>query len=387
MTERDTADYEESEGIAIASGKSAIERAPWLHDRTLEKSRGFFYELKENNVVHPGWFAVHTVDGVGTKLFFTPWSGNFRVQSIDGVAMCANDLAPALHAFPDAINLYFAMQTQVEEQHMGEIMHGFVEALERIRLPNSPFNVNIGKIETASLDEMISLGVPNKGWDVGVVISGYISKDKVPNLNPKPGNFIVGVSSTGMHSNGYTGARHVLLTPAVEYRDEWKGQYRGRFQLTDRPEILEGKSLVEALQVPTALYLLEAHMVGQEFDNRDVYGVNITGNGLHNFNRAGKGVSFEIEDSLEPLPIHRLLMDESGWDLETAYKKQNMGMGFAYVVPDRVMANEIVALINGRGENTAKVIGRVDRLRDGESDLRTTLHLSDGSLNFVGYSN
>lgn len=50
----------------------------------------------------------------------------------------------------------------------------------------------INRIETASLDEMISLGIKDKGWDVGIVMTGYISKDKVSNLNPQPENIIVG---------------------------------------------------------------------------------------------------------------------------------------------------------------------------------------------------
>src|SRR3989338_4237177 len=110
------------------------------------------------------------------------------------------------------------------------------------------FDLNIGKLETASLDEMISLGIPNKGHDFGIVMTGYIKKDKVPNLNPKPGHLIVGISSTGLHSNGYTGARHVLFTSDVEYREEWKSQYKGRFYFNDKPKILEGKTVLEALQ-------------------------------------------------------------------------------------------------------------------------------------------
>ena len=249
----DTADYEASEELAIASGKNALLRAPWLHNRAVDKTKGSFVELRENDVVHPGYYAVSVVDGVGTKLFCCPWSGNYRLQPIDGVAMNANDKATIIHAYPDSIIIYIACQQEVEEKHMGEIMAGFVDALERIRIPNAPWDINIGKIETASLDEMISLGVPNKGVDFGIAMTGYIAKDKVPNLNPQPGNPIVGVSSTGLHSNGFTGARHVFYTPDVEYREEWKGQYKGRFKFDDKPDILEGKTVLEAMQVPTAL--------------------------------------------------------------------------------------------------------------------------------------
>jgi phosphoribosylformylglycinamidine cyclo-ligase len=380
-------DYEAREEIAVQSGKDALKRAPWLFDRADKRARGFFYELKKNDSVHPDWYAIHCVDGVGTKLFLSAWSGNYGLQPIDAIAMNSNDMATAIRAYPDAVNLYFAVQAGIEEFHMGDIMSGFVCALESIRIPGAPFDPNVGKIETASLDEMISLGIPYKGWDVGVVMSGFIRKDDVPVLDPKPGHIIVGVSSTGCHSNGFTGARHALFTPEVEYRDEWKRKYRGRFGLHDRPDILKGASVLEALQVPTALYTVEAALIGSSFTSRDIYGVNITGNGLGNFNRAGRCVSFEITDPLEPLPIHMLLVQESGWSPLQAYVKQNMGMGFAYVLPSLEAAELVVGLINGRGLNRAKIVGEVRK--SGDALLKTTLHKPyDGKpVTIVGYNN
>lgn len=384
---KDTADYEQSEEIAINAGKKSLSKAAWLHNREVEKTSGFFVELRENNHIHPKHYSVHCVDGVGTKVFLSAWSGNYRLAPIDALAMNANDMATIISAYPDAVNLYIATQTGVEEKHMGEIMGGFVDALEKIRIPQAPFDVNIGKIETASLDEIISLGVPNKGVDYGVVLTGYIQKNKVPSLDPQHGDIIVGVSSTGLHSNGYTGARHVLFTPEVEYRDEWKSQYTGRFHFIDKPSILEGKTVLEALQVPTALYLVEASLIGQHFDNPEIYGINITGNGLHNFNRAGKNVTFEITDPLEPLPIHKLLIQESHWTAQQAYTKQNMGMGFAYIAPNIEIAEGIVKIINERGEHRAKIIGKVTD--NDEWFLKTILHkpYEGKPLHFRAYNN
>lgn len=383
--DKDTADYEKSEEMAIKSGKKALERAPWLKNREVDVAKGFFAELRENDAVHPNHYSVHGVDGNGTKLFLSPWSGDYRKAPTDGVAMNANDIATLIHAHPSEINIYMACQTEVEEKHMGEIMDGFVDALERIKVPGAQFDVNIGKMETASLDEMISLGVPNKGVDFGIVMVGYIEKDKVPNLNPQPGNKIIGLPSTGLHSNGFTGARHVLFTPDVEYREEWKGQYKGRFEFDDKPGILKGQTVLEALQEPTALYLRDAIMLGQEFDNRDIYGVNITGNGLHNFNRVGEGVSFEITEGLWPLPIHDLLFEESGWTLKQAYTKQNMGMGFAYVVPGDI-ADDVLSFLHKQGEKGAKIVGNVKQ--SGLNGAITRLYLLGMSpLEFKGYAN
>ncbi|MEA3475045.1 MAG: AIR synthase-related protein [Candidatus Cloacimonadota bacterium] len=386
MVKQNIDDYEQLEKIAIQQGKKALSKSPNLFDRTKTK-KGFFFELKENNTVHPNYYAIHCVDGVGTKLFLSAWSDNYSLQPIDAIAMNANDMATAIHSFPDTIDLYLAVQTNVEKKHMNEIMQGFVAAIEKIRIPDAPFNPNIGKIETASLDEIISLGIPGKGWDVGVVMTGYIKKNKVPNLNPKPGNIIVGVSSTGLHSNGYTLARHALFTRDVEYRDEWKNQYKGRFHFNDKPSVLEGKTVIEALQVPTAIYLKEAALIGRKFNSRDIYGINITGNGLANFNRAGQNVSFNITDPLEPLPIHKLLIEESKLRPKQAYTKQNMGMGFAYITPDLKTAESIVNLINENKENKAKIIGEVGK--NNNKELRTTIyHPYKGKpLDFIGYNN
>ncbi len=386
---KDTADYEGSEEIAISAGKKALSRAPWLFNRRNDSTKGFFVELRDNPI-NPDYCDAFCVDGNGTKLFLSAWSKDYRKGPIDGVAMNANDLATIINAYPDSINIYLACQTKTEELYMGDIMNGFVDALEMIRIPDAPFDLNIGKIETASLDEMISLGVPNIGVDYGVVMTGMIEKNKIPNLNPKPHHIIVGVSSTGLHSNGFTGARHVLLAQNsdIEYREEWQSQYKGKFKLDDKPDVLEGQTVLEAMQEPTALYLVEAALVGQKFDDREIYAVNITGNGLHNFNRVGKEVAFHITDPMPALPIHKLLMEVSGWDAITAYTKQNMGMGFAYIVPNTEIAEGIVDLINKRGQNKAQIVGEI--FSNNCKDLKTVLHKpygSDKKIEFVGYTN
>ena len=193
----------------------------------------------------------------------------------------------------------------------------------------------------------------------------------MPNLKPRPGNFIVGVSSTGLHSNAYTDARHIFFTQDVEYRDEWKSQYHGKFNLNDKPKILQGKSVLEAVKVPTASYFAESRAIGNALDDRDIFGINITGWGFSNFNRAGENLSFEITDPLTPLPIHILLAQESGWSAEKMYKKQNMGMGFAYIAPSLRTAEKIIKIIESRGDHHAEVVGRV--VYNPEGGLKTVI--------------
>jgi phosphoribosylformylglycinamidine cyclo-ligase len=354
-------DYEESEKKAIASGKKALEKAPWLFNRKVEKTKGFFAELVKNDRVYPGYYGVHCVDGAGTRLYMSAWKGDFSKSFIDAGLMNSNDFAPLMHAYPDTLDVYLACQKGAEENHMGEIMNGLVEFAKMIRNPDYE-DLALGKLETATLTEMISLGVPNIGVDFGVVLSGFIKKDKVPNLNPKPGHYIVGVSSSGMHSNGYTDARHTIFAPndKLEYREEWRKHYKGKWNINDNPNGMFGdKNLLEVMSIPTANYLPDAHLISKHFNNPDIYGINITGNGLDNFNRVGKNVIFYITDPMPLHPIHEFLIEESGWDIKASYRKQNNGMGFAYIVPDINTAEGIVNLINKNSKNTAKIVGEV----------------------------
>ena len=111
---RRTEDYEQSEEHAIASGKAALAKSPWLFNRRNDHVKGFFGEL-HTSPVHPDHYSVHLVDGVGTKLFFAPWSGNYRLQMQDGIAMNANDAAPFLRAHLSEFNLYFAVHAPLAD--------------------------------------------------------------------------------------------------------------------------------------------------------------------------------------------------------------------------------------------------------------------------------
>ena len=380
-------DYAASEEIAISAGKRVLRANPWLSTGSVAKP-GFFAELKENDKIHSGHYEVHCVDGVGTKLFLAAWMNRYDTVGIDAVAMNANDMATLVHAVPDAANIYLACQQGIEEEHMGAIMEGFVAGFKQLRGIGNGFGVSIAKLETATLDEMVSLGVPGKGFDIALVMNGWIEKDKLPNLEPKPGHYIVGLTASGLHSNGYTGARRILLNGSMEPRGEWRMVYRGKFGLDDTPEILQGRTVGDALLEPTLIYSRTAWEVGKMFSSRDIYGVNITGNGFRNFNRAGEGVSFEITDPLPTLPIHELVVQEARYDPEKAYSKFNMGTGFAFVVPDLETAERVVEMINGsRLGQHAQIIGEVAASSD--EKLRTTIHKpydnSNKRVDLVGY--
>lgn len=368
-------DYESREHTAISDGQKQIPN--YLTSRH-KSFKGSFCVLTESRF-HPDSYKVTTEDGAGTKLFLAQWLNNYQTIGFDLVAMNANDYAIMGKVCPDTINLYFACQSKIEEHKMGEIMKGIVGALKKCDVSDILDDaevINFGKLETASLDEMITGPVPHYGFDIGCGMNGFIKKDDMPLWIPKKGDIIVGFESSGLHSNGYTAARHTLLTPNVDPRSEWKSQYRGKYSLSDLVPNTN-QTIGQALLEPTLIY---SRMIAEIAANSNfVFGVNITGNGLRNFNRFGNDVSFIIEDPFEPKPIHNLVKEEANYDVKTAFTKLNMGMGFAIVLRDNGdAAFEIAKKYN----IAAKKIGYVGLA----SNVNKTILVKDNkSYEFEGY--
>lgn len=379
-----TSDYEKSEGIAIDAGKASLAKAPWLFERRVAGSDRFFATLIENDSVHPDHYLIECNDGVGSKLILASLSGNYIPQSIDGVMMVINDLATVINGRPNSLNIYISTQEKVRKKFMGQIMEGVRIGMEQAKSRFAEFDLNIGKIETASLEKFVSTGVPGLGYDLAFSLTGFIRKSKVPRLNPESGDKIIGVASSGLNSNGFTMACEAVFSPDVEYREEWKPCYSGRHMLDDKPEVLQGKSVLEALQAPTPCYFPIAAEIGT-LSPRNIYGVNITGNGLANFNRVGRNVSFEITDPLPLLPVHEFVIQEAKLTPRAAYEKLNMGMGFSFIVP-RHLAEFIREGINSKEEQRAEIVGEVYKTKS--KVLRTTIHkpYEGDALTYRGYS-
>lgn len=377
-------DYEASEAIAIEAGKKNIPEG--MVSRQVGK-KGLFAVMHESSK-YPEYYKVSTEDGIGTKLFLAQWTGNFSTIGQDLVAMNANDMATLGAVEPDTVNLYLACQSWIEENKMGPLMEGIVAALQQCDVTETVLDaepLNFGKIETASLDEMIAGPVKGKGFDIGCGMTGFIRIDRVPEYEPMPGDIIIGVPSTGLHSNGYTGARGALLMPGVEWREEFKPHYRGRFRLEDKLPG-SGQTIGEALLTPTAIYLQAMAEIGMLMSKLDkgFAAVNITGNGLRNFNRLGEGVRYVITDPLPKHPIHELVETESGWDAETSYRKQNNGMGFAVVVRDCESEEYVISVFQKAGFLEARKVGEV---RASAGTVPVTELQLDGkkAAEYVGY--
>jgi phosphoribosylformylglycinamidine cyclo-ligase len=162
----------------------------------------------------------------------------------------------------------------------------------------------------------------------------------------RPGDTVVGVPSSGLHSNGYTLARRALLE-------------QGRLGLDDRPARLGGASVADALLEPTVIYVRAVlELVRSEIP---VHGLaHITGDGLLNLLRLHAQVGYRIDAPLAVPPVFELVRELGGVDPVEMWEVFNMGCGLCAVVPsDR--ADEAIGLLAAHHPGTAAIGSVTDR--------------------------
>ena len=282
---------------------------------------------------------VSGTDGVGTKLRLAQLMDKHDTIGIDCVAMCVNDIICG-GAAPLFFLDYIACGKN-DPARIAEIVTGITEGCRQSEC------ALVGG-ETAEHPGLM----PDDDYDVAGFSVGIVDEEKIiDGKRLAQGDVLIGLASTGVHSNGFSLVRKVL---DVEHAD-----------LTSPVEQLGGKSLGEALLTPTRIYvkaikaLLKAGI--------DIHAVShITGGGFYeNVPRMmTDGLTARIRlDSFPKLPIFQLIQDKGNIPQRDMYNTFNMGIGMILALPDG-QAQQALSVLADAGES-AYAIGKVVAGADG----------------------
>jgi len=293
-------------------------------------------------------------DGVGTKVFIAQLLDKYDTIGIDCVAMNVNDLI-CTGAEPISFVDYVAVQDPNP--------HIFEEIGKGLKKGAKIAKVNIVGGETALLREMIKGMRRNKGFDLVGMAIGIVQPDKIINgSNLREGDVLIGISSSGIHSNGLTLARKVLLREA-------------RLNLNDYFDEL-GRTLGEELLEPTYIYVQEVLEILESNLNIKVL-AHITSRGFLNLLRVGGNFGYEITSLPDPPPIFKMIQRYGNITDEEMYHVFNMGIGFCIVL-DKSDVDSAMQIIEKHGKKV-HVLGYA--VRDPERRIKIK------PLNMVGWKN
>ncbi len=249
-----------------------------------------------------------STDGVGTKILVAQLLGKYDTLGIDCVAMNVNDVL-CVGAEPLAMLDYVAVERPDAE---------LLEALARGLYRGAELaGVSIPGGEIAQVKEMIRGVRDGYACDLVGTCVGTVALDRIlTGKEVRAGDAIVGLRSSGVHSNGLTLARRVFFD-----RLGWAA---------DRQVAELGRSIGEELLEPTRIYvkpvlrMLRAGLKIQAL-------AHITSSGFLNLSRAEAEMGYRLDRLPEPPPIFRLLQAQGGVSDEDMFYTYNMGIGFCVV--------------------------------------------------------
>ena len=334
--------YKEA-GVDITSGYRAVELMKEHVSKTMVFGNtspvgGFGGLLQPDLTGMEEPILVSGTDGVGTKLKLAFLQDKHDTVGLDCVAMCVNDII-CVGAKPLFFLDYIAVGKNVPEK-VASIVKGVAEGCIQSEC------CLIGG-ETAEMPGFY----PEDEYDLAGFAVGIVDKKKVIDIEKmSEGDAIIGIASSGIHSNGYSLVRKVF---DVENTD-----------LNKTYEELDGKTLGEVLLTPTKIYVKPMLALFKEMTPHA--GMHITGGGFYeNIPRAlPEGMSAKIyKDELEIPCIFKLLMKEGNIPERDMFNTYNMGTGMTVVVPKEDAARA-VEIIEAAGEH-AKVIGEIVKSSEG----------------------
>ncbi len=294
---------------------------------TLKLDIGYFA-----NVIELGdrGLAIST-DGVGTKILIAQLMNRYDTVGIDCVAMNVNDIL-CVGAEPLSMLDYIAVCSPNAEL-IADIGKGLLKGAELAR-------ITIAGGEIAQLRDMLKGVRQNYEFDLVGTAIGEVPLDRIITGDDiGEHDAIIGLRSSGIHSNGLSLARYILAQQPDKIYTCFSE--------------LGGRTLGEELLVPTRIYVAEImDMLNANLDIKAL--VHITSGGLLNLSRVQSATGFVIEELPEPLPIFTLLQRLGNIPVEEMYSVYNMGIGFCVVVPERE-ADAVIDIASRHGVDAYRI--------------------------------
>ena len=327
----------EAAGVNLEAGYEVVRRIK-KHVKSTERlgvmgnigAFGGMFDLSALKVEEP--VLVSGTDGVGTKLKLAFAMDKHDTIGIDAVAMCVNDVL-AQGAEPLLFLDYVAVGHN-EPLKIEAIVAGVAEGCRQAGC------ALVGG-ETAEMPGMYSDGE----YDIAGFTCGVVEKKRlIDGEKVKVGDVLIGVASSGVHSNGFSLVRKIVEDAALDLKQSY--------------EELDGRLLGEVLLTPTKIYVKQVLDVIRQCD---VHGIShITGGGfdenIPRILKEGQGVEVK-EGSWEILPVFRALEKWGGVSHREMFNIFNMGIGMVIAL-DESEAERALSILEKWGEKAA-IIGRV----------------------------
>jgi phosphoribosylformylglycinamidine cyclo-ligase len=305
-------------------------------------SSGYFATLMH---IPPGPPIALTTDGVGTKILLARQANRWEPVGIDCVANNVNDIV-CVGAVPVALLDYMATD-RIDEGVLEELARGMYlgAGLAGIAIPGGEI-AQIGAMLAAPegggpMLDLVGTAIGAMPPTAGDVPPGGAPRwrEPVDGAGVRSGDVVIGLPSSGLHSNGYSLARHVLFDIAgLSLADQVPGA---------------GRRLDDVLLQPTRVYVpaVEALWAAGVTPKGLVH---ISGGGLLNLGRLAADVSYELDSLPSPPPVFGLIAEAGNVPASTIYATFNMGIGFCVVVSQAQQQAALAALTDA-GEAPVRI--------------------------------
>ncbi|MGE5416165.1 MAG: phosphoribosylformylglycinamidine cyclo-ligase [Acidobacteriota bacterium] len=329
-------DYKKA-GVDIDAADETVKRMlPWINatrrPEVISDIGGFAGFFKLDIGRYPKPVLLSGTDGVGTKLKIAQMADKHDTIGIDLVAMCVNDIL--VHGAEPLFFLDYLAVGKVDPERIEKIVIGVAEGCKQAGC------ALIGG-ETAEMPGFYA----EDEYDLAGFAVGVANEDKIiTGKSMEAGDVVIGLASSGIHSNGYSLARKVLLEKAG--------------MKLEQPVAELGTTLVDELLKPTHIYVRSINTLLEQVEVKGL--AHITGGGIEgNFVRVlPEGIQACInKGAWEVPPIYQMMAKLGNVASPEMFKTFNMGIGFIVVVKP-TEADKTVKILKDMGE-TAFVIGEI----------------------------